>query len=181
MGPDWVAPEVTIMNQRNISHALWVMMIVFVTAVASASMALADSGAELMHRVNDALRTNDRLNGAKAYTASAGTVILYGTVFNDKDRALAEQTVNGVPGVHQVVDNLRTKTGKWAQEEERINTQLEMSGFTDVQARVVGPVVYISGQVTGQAAKDRAASVVSSVYPNKQINNMIWVQPGSIF
>jgi osmotically-inducible protein OsmY len=41
--------------------------------------------------------------------------------------------------------------------------------------------VYISGQVTGQAAKDRAASVVSSVYPNKQINNMIWVQPGSIF
>ena len=126
------------------------------------------------------LRGNDRLNGAKAYTAALGVVVLYGMVFDDRDRALAEQVANGVNGVNQVVDNLRTKTGKWFQEEERINLQLQMNGFKDVQVRVVGPYVYLSGQVTGQADKQRAADVVASV-SNLQINNMIWVQPGSMF
>src|SRR5271163_2296493 len=101
-------------------------------------------------------------------------------VFDDKDRALAEQTENGVNGVTQVVDNLRTKTGKWLREEERINTQLLVNGFNDVQVRVVGPEVYLSGQVTSQSEKQRAASVVASV-SSLQINNFIWVQPGSIF
>ena len=108
-------------------------------------------------------------------------VVLYGTVFDDKDRAVAEGTANEVPGVTSVVDNLRTTTGKWAQEEERINTQLLSSGFNDVQARVIGPYIYLSGKVIGQAARYHAASVASSVYPNKQIDNMIWVQPGSMF
>jgi osmotically-inducible protein OsmY len=144
-------------------------------------MAHADSEAALMNRVNGSLRSNPRLNGAKAYTAAEGVVVLYGTIFDDKDRALAEQIANSVSGVTQVVDNLRTKTGKWADEEERINTQLLTNGFTDVQAKVVGPYIYLSGQVTGQANKDRAVSVAASVYPNKQINNMIFVQPGSMF
>jgi osmotically-inducible protein OsmY len=130
--------------------------------------------------VTAALRTNDRLNGAKAYTAAPGVVVLYGMVFDEKDRALAEQTANSVPGVNQVVDNLRTKTGKWYQEEERIDLQLQMNGFNDVQVKVVGPYVYLSGQVTSQAEKQRAANVVGSV-SNLQINNMIWVQPGSMF
>jgi len=133
-----------------------------------------------MDRVNTALRGNDRLNGAKAYTAAGGVVVLYGTVFDDKDRTLAEQTANGVNGVTQVVDNLRTKTGKWFQEEERINTQLQMNGFNDVQVRVVGPEIYLSGKVTSQSEKQRAASVVASV-SKLQIDNFIWVQPGSIF
>jgi len=133
-----------------------------------------------MNRVTAALRTNDRLNGAKAYTAAPGVVVLYGMVFDEKDRALAEQTANAVPGVNQVVDNLRTKTGKWYQEEERIDLQLQMNGFNDVQVKVVGPYVYLSGQVTSQAEKQRAANVVGSV-SNLQINNMIWVQPGSMF
>jgi osmotically-inducible protein OsmY len=151
------------------------------TIVSVSSFALADSEAQLMNHVNAALRSNPRLNGAKAYTAAEGVVVLYGMVFDEKDRAMAEQTANSVPGVNSVVDNLRTKTGKWADEEERINTQLLTSGFTDVQARVVGPYIYLSGNVTGQADKDRATNVASSVYPNKQINNMIFVQPGSMF
>ena len=65
--------------------------------------------------------------------------------------------------------------------EERINTQLRSSGFNDVQARVIGPYIYLSGKVIGQAAMDHAANVASSVYPNKQIDNMIWVQPDSMF
>jgi len=56
-----------------------------------------------------------------------------------------------------------------------------MNGFNDVQVKVIGPYVYLSGQVTSQADKQRAASVVGSVSPNLQINNMIWVQPGSMF
>jgi osmotically-inducible protein OsmY len=155
--------------------------VLILTTVFASSLALADSEAALMNRVNGALSSNPRFNGAKAYTAAEGVVVLYGTVFDDKDRALAEQTANAVPGVTSVVDNLRTKTGKWADEEERINTQLLSSGFNDVQARVIGPYIYLSGKVVGQAAKDRAANVASSVYPNKQINNMIWVQPGSMF
>jgi osmotically-inducible protein OsmY len=163
------------------SRTVLTIAILILTIVSAASFALADSEAALMNRVNAALRSNPRLNGAKAYTAAEGVVVLYGTVFDDKDRALAEKTANTVPGVNSVVDNLRTKTGKWAQEEERINSQLLSSGFTDVQARVIGPYIYLSGKVTSEADKDRAATVALSVYPNKQIDNMIWVQPGSMF
>jgi osmotically-inducible protein OsmY len=165
---------------RDSRTILAIVFLILVVGGAS-SLARADSEVALMNRVNATLRTNDRLNGAKAYTAAEGVVVLYGTVFDDKDRAMAEQTANSVPGVNSVVDNLRTKTGKWAQEEERINTQLLTNGFNDVQARVVGPYIYLSGNVIGPAAKAHAADVAASVYPNKQINNMIFVQPGSMF
>ncbi|MGD0117644.1 MAG: BON domain-containing protein [Candidatus Binatus sp.] len=165
---------------RRDSRTIHVIAILILLVAGSASLARADGEVALMNRVTAALRTNDRLNGAKAYTAAPGVVVLYGMVFDEKDRALAEQTANSVPGVNQVVDNLRTKTGKWYQEEERIDLQLQMNGFNDVQVKVVGPYVYLSGQVTSQAEKQRAANVVGSV-SNLQINNMIWVQPGSMF
>jgi len=165
---------------RADSKTILAIAVLILAVAGTASLARADSEAALMNRVNAALRGSDRLNGAKAYTAAEGVVVLYGMVFDDKDRALAEQTANGVPGVNSVIDNLRTKTGKWVQEEERINLQLQSNGFNDVQVRVVGPYVYLSGQVTSQAEKQRASKVVASV-SNKQINNMIWVQPGSMF
>jgi osmotically-inducible protein OsmY len=165
---------------RRDSRTIRAIAILILVLAGSTSLARADGEVALMNRVTAALRTNDRLNGAKAYTAAPGVVVLYGMVFDDKDRALAEQTANSVPGVNQVVDNLRTKTGKWYQEEERIDLQLQMNGFNDVQVKVVGPYVYLSGQVTSQAEKQRAANVVGSV-SNLQINNMIWVQPGSMF
>ena len=165
---------------RRDSRTIHVIAILILLVAGSASLARADGEVALMNRVTAALRTNDRLNGAKAYTAAPGVVVLYGMVFDEKDRALAEQTANSVPGVNQVVDNLRTKTGKWYQEEERIDLQLQMNGFNDVQVKVVGPYVYLSGQVTSQTEKQRAANVVGSV-SNLQINNMIWVQPGSMF
>ena len=175
MGAKWMK------QPRPDSRTLVAIAVLIVAVAGAVSIARADGEAALMNRVNAALRSNDRFNGAKTYTAAEGVVVLYGTVFDDKDRALAEQVANSVSGVSQVVDNLRTKTGKWADEEERINTQLLSNGFNDVQAKVVGPYIYLSGNVTGQANKDRAASVASSVYPNKQINNMIFVQPGSMF
>jgi len=165
---------------RDSRKLLAIVVLIFVVG-GSASLARAQSEATLMNQVNAALRSNDQLNGAKAYTAAEGVIVLYGTVFDNKARVLAEQIANGVPGVNSVVDNLRTKTGKWAQEEERLQLQIQSNGFTDVQVRVVGPYVYLSGQVTGQGEKQRAASVVEAAAPNKQINNMIWVQPGSMF
>ena len=174
IGAEWL-------GKPNTASTTILAIAVLILSVAGAiSLALADGEAALMNQVNAALRSNDRLNGAKAYTVAEGVVVLYGTVFDDKDRALAEQTANGVNGATQVVDNLRTKTGKWFQEEERINTQLQMNGFNDVQVRVVGPEVYLSGKVTSQSEKQRAASVVASV-SKLQIDNFIWVQPGSIF
>jgi osmotically-inducible protein OsmY len=163
------------------SKTVLAFAVLILAVVGPASFARAETESALMNQVNAALHANNRLNGAKAYTAAEGVVVLYGMVFDDKDRALAEQTANGVPGVNSVVDNLRTKTGRWVQEEERIELQLQSNGFNDVQARVVGPYIYLSGQVTSQADKNRAANVASSVYPNKQINNMIFVQPGSMF
>jgi hypothetical protein len=156
------------------------ILAVAVLILTIAGAARADGEVALMNRGNTASRGNDRLNGAKAYTAAPAVIVLYGMVFDDKDRALAEKTANGVNGVTQVVDNLRTKTGKWFQEEERINTQLQVNGFNDAQVRVVGPEIYLSGKVTSQSEKQRAANVVASV-SNLQINNFIWVQPGSIF
>ena len=169
----WLRPRLHI-------RIIFAIVGLILTIGGAGSFARADSEVALMNRVIAALRINDRLNGAKAYTAAPGVVVLYGMVFDDKDRALAEQTANGVNGVSQVVDNLRTKTGKWRREEERINTQLLVNGFNDVQVRVVGPQAYLSGRVTSQSEKQRAASVVSSV-SNLQINNFIWVQPSSMF
>jgi hypothetical protein len=163
------------------ARAILAIAVLILSVAGASSLARAQSGAALMNQVNAALRTNARLNGAKAYTAAEGVVVLYGVVFDDNDRMLAVQTAGAVPGVSSVVDNLRTKTGKWFQEEERIILQLQMNGFNDVQVKVVGPYVYLSGQVTGQSAKQRAASIVNSVAPNLEINNMIWSQPGSMF
>src|SRR5215472_17859030 len=153
-------PKVTLRLREY--HGFLLVIAMLTALLGSGSETRADGEVDLMNQVNAALHSNDRLNGAKAYTAAPGVVVLYGMVFDDKDRALAEQVANGVPGVNQVIDNLRTKTGKWFQEEERINTQLQMSGFNDVQAKVVGPVIYLSGQVTGQSDKERAAGVASS-------------------
>ncbi len=130
---------------RPDSRTLVAIAVLIVAVAGSVSITRADGEAALMNRVNAALRSNGRLNGAKAYTAAEGVVVLYGTVFDDKDRALAEQVANSVSGVSQVVDNLRTKTGKWADEEERINTQLLSNGFNDVQAKAAATVRRIRG------------------------------------
>jgi len=142
--------------------------------------AFAYSSTALMHRVNRALRANDNLNGANCYSPAPGVIVLYGKVFNKADRELAETTANNVRGVTQVVDTLRTDTGEWIAEEERINDTLLLNGLDGVSARVIGSQVYLSGTVTGEAEKQRASRVVASI-SNLQQNNFIWVKPGPIF
>ncbi|MGH7779497.1 MAG: BON domain-containing protein [Candidatus Binataceae bacterium] len=155
-------------------------LLALVAMFARAESAYAISSSALMHRVYAALRANDNLNGANCYTASAGVVVLYGTVFNKSDRALAQRTAAGVPGVTQVVNSLRTKTGDWIEEEERINNTLVLNDFQDVSVRVVGPDAYLSGTVTSNAEKQRAQNVVASVSKLK-IDNVIWVKPPPLF
>jgi osmotically-inducible protein OsmY len=142
--------------------------------------ALADSPASLMKRVNAALKADVRLNGANAYTATAGVVVLYGTVFDQKDRTLAEATVHKLRGVKQVVNTLRTETGQWLEEEVRINDTLQINGFEGVAVRVVGPEAYLSGQVKSESEAQRAVRVVSSV-SKLQVVNFINVARGPMF
>jgi hypothetical protein len=85
-------------------RTIFVIAVLISVIAGAVPFARADGEVALMNRVNAALRGNDRLNGAKAYTAAPGVIVLYGMVFDDKDRALAEQTANGVSGVTQVVD-----------------------------------------------------------------------------
>jgi hypothetical protein len=158
-------------------RAIGIALLVALAISAAPAPAHADSSTALMHKVNAAFRANDNLNGAGAYTASPGVVVLYGTVFDEKDRVLAEQTASKVPGVKHVINTLRTRTGVWLEEESRINDTLQLNGFQDVSLRVIGNQAYLSGQVTSEAEKQRAANVVSSV-SKLQINNVIWVKPG---
>jgi hypothetical protein len=142
--------------------------------------ACAQSSTVLMHRVQRALRVNDNLKGAMCYSPAPNVIVLYGRVFDNQDRELAETTASNVPGVTQVVNTLRTQTGQWIAEEERINDTLLLNGLEGVSARVIGSQVYLSGTVTGEAEKQRASRVVASI-SNLQQNNFIWVKPGPIF
>ena len=170
-------------DSNNGNRNIFVAAIGIVLTMLMASVprrAFAEGSTVLMHRVDRALRANDNLNGAMCYSPAPGVIVLYGKVFDSKDRDLAEATTNEVRGVTQVVNTLRTDTGQWIAEEARINDTLLLNGLEGVSARVIGSQVYLSGTVTGQAEKQRAARVVASI-SNLQQNNFIWVKPGPIF
>ena len=154
--------------------------LVLLALLINVPQAFAQSSTVLMHRVERALRANDNLNGAMCYSPAPGVIVLHGKVFDSQDRELAETTASNVSGVQQVVNTLRTMTGQWMAEEERINDTLALNGLDGVSARVIGSQLYLSGTVIGQAEKQRAVRVVSSI-SNLQLNNFIWVKPGPIF
>jgi osmotically-inducible protein OsmY len=166
---------ISIEARRIVRIFLVLSVIIFNAGAARAQQ----SETALMHRVDRALRADDRLNGASAYTASPGVIVLYGRVFDEKDSKLAEQTAGKVPGVTNVVNTLHTMTGKWLAEESRINDTLQLNGFQDVSVKVVGPEAYLSGQVNSDSEKQRAVTVVSSV-SKLQVVNFIRVVPGPL-
>ena len=172
-----------LVNHYCSSHHIMVAAIGIMMAMLVAGMpsrAFAQRSTVLMHRVERALRANDNLNGAMCYSPAPGVIVLHGRVFNNQDRELAETTASNVRGVTQVVNTLRTETGQWLAEEERINDTLLLNGLEGVSARVIGSQVYLSGTVTGEAEKQRASRVVASISSLQQ-NNFIWVKPGPIF
>jgi hypothetical protein len=163
----------------NLRTSLSILLISTVAILIGAVAARADD-AQLMRRVEQALRANRNLNGAAAYTASPGVVVLYGTVFDKDDRALAEKTARKVKGVNNVINTLQTTTGDWQEQEVRINDTLQLNGFPGVRAKVIGPEVYLSGQVSSDAEKQRAERVVGSI-SNLQVVDFMRAVPGPIF
>lgn len=155
------------------------VLLTAILAGAAAAPTRADD-ANLMQRVEAALRANRKLNGAAAYTAAPGVVVLYGTVFDDNCRTLAEKTARKVNGVNQVINTLQTSTGQWQEQEVRINDTLQLNDLPGVRAKVIGPQVFLSGQVSSEAEKQRAVRVVSSVC-NLQVVNFLRAVPGPIF
>jgi TonB family protein len=134
----------------------------------------------LMERVNDALRSDRKLRRVQIYT-SGGTVTLFGKVFDDNDRMVAEQTVRGVKGVNGVIDNLTTDTAEWARNASTINQQLQSAGLTGVTAKVIGTRVYLSGEVKTELDRERAVSVTQAAAPVVVGTNLIRVVPGNMF
>lgn len=167
-------------HRRRAGTIAAMLLVIAAIIAASSPSSLADSATILMRRVDAALRANRNLNGAGAYIASPSVVVLYGKVFDEKDRVLAEQTAGKVHGVKQVINTLRTSTGQWLEEESRINDTLLLNGFENVSVRVIGPEAYLSGQVTTESDKQRAVTVIQSV-SNLQVVNFLRVVPGPMF
>ncbi len=168
-------------ERKRLSSAIIVPgLLLGLAVVGIPSGARADYSTRLMHSVDAALRADDRLNGAKCYTAATGVIVLYGRVFDDKDRNLAESTARRVRGVKQVVNTLRTMTGQWLEEEARINDTLQLNDLQGVSVRVIGPEAYVSGQVESQAEEQRALRVIASE-SKLNVVNFVRVVPGSIF
>ncbi len=153
------------------------LMALIVSLVPGPATAHADT---LLRKVETALRSNNNLNGAAAYTTTPGVVVLYGTVFDTADADLAEKTVRKVKGVTNVINTLRTQTGNWQEQEARINDTLMLNGFNGIQAKVVGPQIYLSGQTTSEAEEQRAIRVVGSV-SQLQVVNFMRAVPGPMF
>ncbi|HTY54061.1 MAG TPA: BON domain-containing protein, partial [Candidatus Binataceae bacterium] len=86
------------------------MMLLAGALIGTASGARADTSTSLMNKVDAALRNDRRLNGASCYTAAPGVVVLYGKVFDEKSRTLAEKTALKVHGVKKVINTLTTTT-----------------------------------------------------------------------
>jgi osmotically-inducible protein OsmY len=166
-------------NRRGILTVAAFVVELLVLAASGGAANAQYQDAALMRRVDRALRADRRLNGAAAYTASPGVVVLYGKVFDQNDSQLAQAAASRVRGVTQVINTLRTMTGQWLEEESRINDTLQLNGFQDASVKVIGPEAYLSGQVTSDGEKQRAVTVVSSI-SNLQVVNFLRVVPGPL-
>jgi osmotically-inducible protein OsmY len=161
-------------------RAVVVALLIAIISLSATPMAAHADDAALMTKVEAALRANRKLNGAAAYTAAPGVVVLYGTVFDNNSSMLAQKTAQKVPGVTKVINTLQTSTGIWMEQEVRINDTLQLNGFPGVRAKVIGPEVYLSGQVSSDQEKQRAVRVVSSI-SNLQVVNFLRAVPGPVF
>ncbi len=134
----------------------------------------------LLKLVQDRLSSDRRFNRVKAYTDN-GTVTLFGKVFDDDSKRAAERAIRDVPGVTNVVDTLTTDREEWAENEAKINRELQNAGLGKVTATVIGSDAYLKGQVTTDMEKQRAVTVTEQAAPVKVRTNLIMVVPGSIF
>ncbi|MBF6571177.1 MAG: BON domain-containing protein [Candidatus Binataceae bacterium] len=134
----------------------------------------------LLDRVQDRLRADARTRQVKVYT-SGGVVTLYGTVFDDKAKRVAENNVRAIGGVTKVVNNLTTDTAQWQQWQDAISRQLQSAGLDHVTVRVIGRNAYLDGEVNTALDRDRAVTITVGAAPVTVRTNLIRVAPGSVF
>jgi TonB family protein len=135
----------------------------------------------LLDRVTGELQHSSRkLRRVQAYT-SGGTVTLYGKVFDDNDKLLAERTARSVGGVSNVVDNLTTDTQEWVRNQALITQGLQNAGFGDVTVKVIGHDAYLGGEVKTDLDRERAVTITQGAAPVKVRANLIRVAPGRVF
>jgi TonB family protein len=134
----------------------------------------------LIERVNSELRANRKLRRVQAYT-NGSVVTIFGKVFDDQDRLLAERTVRNTDGVSAVINNLTTDTQEWEQNQTAITQALQNAGLDNVQVKVIGRDAYLSGQVKTQIDRERAVTVAQAAAPVKVRENLITVAIGNMF
>ena len=130
----------------------------------------------LLDRVQEALRSRKELAGAKAFT-SGDTVTLYGRVFDDGAKSLAERVARNVPGVGSVNDTLTTDTSLWLERQNQIARELQNVGLSKVTVKVIGKDAYLGGEVSSNAQRDQAATIAESAAPVRVRTNLIRVVP----
>ncbi len=134
----------------------------------------------LYDQVRARLKANPKLRRVNAYT-SGGTVTLFGKVFDDSGKALAEQTIRNLPGVTSVVDNITTDEADWAQEQSQIGQQLANAGLGKVTVKVIGHDAFLDGEVKTELEKSRAVTITEGAAPVTVRTNLIRVVPGNMF
>jgi hypothetical protein len=135
----------------------------------------------LQSKVQLALQSDPRFKSVRATVTQPGVIVLEGGVFDNDAKGAAEQTVVGVEGVKRVINALKTDSLQWLVVQNRINQALQQNGFPLVSVKVIGKTAYISGQVSSNAEKDKAITVVTSAAPDVTIGtNLITVVPPDI-
>jgi hypothetical protein len=76
---------------------------------------------------------------------------------------------------------VKTDSLRWLLVQNRINQALQQNGFPLVSVKVIGKTAYLSGQVSSNAEKDKAVTIVISTAPEVTIGtNLINVVPPGI-
>ena len=118
-------------------------------------------------------------------TSKDGAVTLTGTVNNDMNKALAKETLGGLPGVTSVDNQLTIKGESPAENSDawvsaKVTTSLlfhrNVSG-TSTEVSVKEGVVTLRGDATSQAQKDLATEYVKDVVGVKDVKNEMTVPP----
>jgi BON domain-containing protein len=134
----------------------------------------------LQSKVQLALQSDPRFKSVRATVTQPGVIVLEGEVFDKDAKGAAEQTAVGVEGVKRVINALTTNSLQWLLVQNRINQALQQNGFPLVSVKVIGKTAFISGEVSSDAEKDKAVTVVNSTAPDVTIgtNLITVVSPG---
>lgn len=133
----------------------------------------------LIERVSGQLRSDRRLRRVHAST-NGSVVTIFGKVFDDSDRLLAERTVRDTDGVSNIINDVTTDTQEWDHKQMLINQALQNAGLTNVKAKVIGRNAYLSGQVKFKPDRERAVTIAEAAASVEVNENLITVAVGNI-